>query len=108
LRRIVWSETSRRDFREIVSFIAERNPVAAEQVAQEVLVTVESLARLPTGRSGRVPGTYEELVTKRPYIIAYAFAEHDSLDTLPALVVLRLIHGARHWPRGRWPTQGGQ
>ncbi len=39
-----------------------------------------------------------------PYIIAYA------LETTPAgdevLAVLRVIHGARRWPEGRWPEGG--
>jgi len=43
-----------------------------------------------------VPGTSEKLIKRLPYIIAYAVDEG-------ALTVLRIVHGARHWPKGRWP-----
>jgi len=56
---------------------------------------------MPTGRRGRVSGTYEKLVVGLPYIIAY------SLETLPSgeqvLAVLSVIHGARNWSPGTWP-----
>ncbi len=43
------------------------------------------------GRSGRVAGTRELVVTRTPYIIAYRVSS-EGVD------VLRVLHGARKWP----------
>jgi toxin ParE1/3/4 len=57
---------------------------------------------MPTGRRGRVAGTYEKILSGLPYIIAYV------LETTPAgeevLAVLRVIHGARQWSHKGWPN----
>jgi toxin ParE1/3/4 len=100
-RQLIWSDRARQDFREIITYIAERNPPAAARVADRIDRTVRNLAAMPTGRRGRVSGTYEKLVAGLPYIIAY------SLETIPSgeqvLAVLRVIHGARNWSPGTWP-----
>ena len=54
-----------------------------------------------TARPGRVVGTYEKGVTGLPYILAYAIQALP--DGAELIVVLRAIHGARDWPRGKWP-----
>lgn len=100
-RRLVWSDRGRRDFREIVAYISERNPPAAAKVAERIDQAARALAHMPTGRRGRVSGTFEKPLPGLPYIIAYA------LETTPAgdevLAVLRVIHGARDWPAETWP-----
>jgi toxin ParE1/3/4 len=101
VRRLVWSGRARRDIREIVTYIAARNPRAAARVAERIELVATSLAPAPTGRRGRVAGTYEKVLPGLPYILAYA------LETAPdgeeILAVLRVIHGARNWPEGTWP-----
>jgi plasmid stabilization system protein ParE len=100
VRRLVWSHHARDEFRRIITYIAEDNPRTAESVASRIEATLERLAEMPTGRQGRVSGTYEKVVTGLPYIIAYA------LNDTPGgadLVVLHIIHGARDWPEGEWP-----
>jgi plasmid stabilization system protein ParE len=47
--------------------------------------------------------TYEKVVTGLPYIIAYALSEERSGEE--RLTVLRIIHGARHWPKDEWPGE---
>jgi toxin ParE1/3/4 len=44
------------------------------------------------GRPGRIRGTRELVATGTPYIVAYRFVADR-------LTVLRLLHGARRWPR---------
>jgi toxin ParE1/3/4 len=101
VRRLVWSDRARRDFRDIVSYIAARNPQAAARVAGRIEQVATSLAQAPIGRRGRVAGTYEKILPGLPYILTYA------LETAPdgeeILAVLRVIHGARDWPAGAWP-----
>jgi toxin ParE1/3/4 len=44
-----------------------------------------------SGRSGRIPGTHELVISNGPFIVAYAI-DHERI------VVLAIYHGARQWP----------
>ena len=88
---------------EISSYISERNPVAADRVSRRFLETIGALARLPTGRPGRVAGTHEKVVAGLPYIVAYELG--TDLDGSEAVYLLRIIHAARDWRRDRWPVE---
>lgn len=78
-RQLIWSGKARRDFREVITYIAERNPEAAARVAERIDEMVRNLAAMPTGRRGRVSGTYEKPIPGLPYIIAYSW-----IPSLPA------------------------
>jgi plasmid stabilization system protein ParE len=99
-RRIVWSADALDDLDGAVAYIAERNPAAARRVVAAIIRVVERLGRQSTGRRGRVPGTYEAVVPRLPYIVAYALTPRGQGE---AVFVLRVIHGARDWRTGRWP-----
>jgi toxin ParE1/3/4 len=101
VRRLVWSDKARQDFRKIIAYIAERNPSAAAKVADRIDHAARDLAAMPTGRRGRVSGTYEKLLPGLPYIIAYSLETTSAGDEV--LAVLRVIHGARDWPVETWP-----
>ena len=101
MRRVVWSEAARAEYRNILTYLAERNPSAAEIVGQRIKETIANLTDQPTGRPGRVFGTYEKVVLRTPYIIAYGLWEAP--EGGETLNVLHVIHGARDWPEGRWP-----
>ena len=95
--KVQWSATALNDFDQSIAYIAERNPAAAERVAGAIDRAARELARFQTGRPGRVSGTYEKPLPGLPYIVAYAIDRSDSI------IILRVIHGARDWPPGRWP-----
>jgi toxin ParE1/3/4 len=101
VRDIVWSDDALNEMDALAAYIAAENRAAALKVLDRIERTVDHLSHMPTGRRGRVDGTYEKPVTGLPYIIAYA------LQTLPdgneRIVVLHVIHGARDWPPGKWP-----
>lgn len=103
MRRVVWSQDALNEFSGIVAYITRDNPAAAAQVADRIEEAVSGLAAMPTGRRGRVAGTYEKVLPGLPYIIAY------TLEPLPdgqeVLAVLRVIHGARDWQEGKWPGE---
>jgi toxin ParE1/3/4 len=81
------------DLAELVAYIANDNPGAAYRVHAEIQKQTELLAIHPEiGRPGRIRGTRELVVIGTPYTAAYRF-----FDDL--LTVLRLLHGARRWPR---------
>lgn len=98
--KVVWSATALDDFDRTIAYLAERNPNAAARVAERIDRTARALRALPTGRPGRVAGSYEKIVPGLPYIIAYAIGPPGSGNSL---VILRVIHGARDWPSGQWP-----
>ena len=68
MRSVVWSKHAHNDFRGIIGYIAQDNPSAARKVATRIDKTIQALAATPTGRQGRVSGTYEKLVRGMPYI----------------------------------------
>ena len=85
---VVWRASANADLVRIIRHVAEENPIAARQVARELLLAGDSLTLFPyRGRSGRVEGT-RELVVMRPYIIVY---EVDDA----AVIILRVWHGAQ-------------
>ena len=69
---IVWLTEARIDKNEIVAYIAERNVVAALGVDQHIDQQVAQLADFPyLGKAGREPFTFELVISKTPYIVAY-------------------------------------
>jgi plasmid stabilization system protein ParE len=104
-RPVFWSEDALGELNKGIAYIAARNPTAARKVLAEIRKAGEGLGNAATGRPGRVAGTYERSVVRYPYIIAYA------LDALPdgreRIVVLHVIHTARDWPEGQWPSATG-
>ncbi len=97
MRRVVWSETALADFERAAAYIAAESRSGAVRIASAIDETAARLGEMATGRPGRVEGTYEKPVARTPYIIAYALTQRD-------LVIVRVIHGARHWPAGQWPA----
>jgi len=89
---IEWTEQAIRKLDHARDCIALSN---AEDVADRVAMLVNSvqqLARFPmSGRSGRVPGTCELVISNTPFIAAYA-VDHERI------VVLAVYHGAQQWP----------
>jgi len=89
---VTWLPSSQNDLRSIREYIGKDNPAAAKKVASAIVAIGETLTDMPQrGRSGKVPGTYELVVTKLPYTIAYRI-------TVDQVQILRVLHYARLWP----------
>ncbi len=101
MRRVVWSKHAHNDFRGIIGYIAQDNPTAAYNVATRIDQTIQALAATPTGRKGRVSGSFEKVVRGMPYIVAYALG--DEPKGHETITILRVIHGARDWREESWP-----
>lgn len=99
-RSVVWSRAARADLHDVVAYIAEDNPAAARRVAGAVTAAAHALGDTPSGRPGRVAGTYEKVVRGLPYLLAYAI---DARPVREQVVIVRLIHGARDWTPESWP-----
>jgi toxin ParE1/3/4 len=101
MRAVQWSRAALDDLKNQIAYIAAENPAAARRVADRIHETGAALGDMPTGRPGRVGGTYEKVITGLPYVIAYAITKRDGHE---AISILRIIHSARDWPEGVWPT----
>jgi toxin ParE1/3/4 len=99
-RRVIWSRRALDEIVEIGRYIARDNPPAARRVATALRDAGNRLGEAPIGRPGRVTGTYEKVIPRLPYIIAYTLSPYRGAE---AVVILRVIHGARNWPDGQWP-----
>ena len=99
-RSVIWSRDALDDLKVQVAYIAAENPSAAQRVADVISNAAAALSEIPTGRPGRVTGTYEKSVTRLPYIIAYAITASASGETI---AIVRVINTARDWPAGQWP-----
>jgi plasmid stabilization system protein ParE len=98
MRDVVWSDEALDDFDSAIYFVAKDSKRSADLIADRIERAVDFLADMPTGRLGRVRGTYERVVQKTPYIIAYTLSD-------AAVRIVRIIHGARDWPEGEWPAE---
>ncbi|MFL0691443.1 MAG: type II toxin-antitoxin system RelE/ParE family toxin [Agrobacterium tumefaciens] len=98
--RIQWSRQALDDLKSQIAFISKDNPKAARQIARKLRLSAERLAQTPSGRPGRVLGTWEKSVTGLPYVMAYTIRMQKAAETL---VVLRVIQTARDWQTGTWP-----
>jgi toxin ParE1/3/4 len=98
---VVWSQDALDDLDSTIGYIASDSPASALRVLDRLEASAEALGKVASGRRGRVSGTYEKSVRGLPYVIAYA------IQAMPGgrerIVILRVIHGARNWPEGRWP-----
>ena len=82
------------DFTEIVSFIADENPTAAEAIADKIEKNLELLSDNP--KLGRIPRDEEirnlgyRYIIVQNYIIFYTIEERT-------IFIHRILHGARNY-----------
>jgi len=90
---INWTEQAVRDLEHIrMYYVAQGSTGAADAMLAAILAAAEAIGEMPQrGRSGRVAGTRELVVSHTPYIIAYRASQ-------PRPDILAVIHGARMWP----------
>lgn len=100
-RPVRWSSDAVNDLADQIAWIAADNPAAARRVAAALDQAARNLGDMPTGRRGRVTGTYEKLVTGLPYILAYVIAGTGEGEEV---AIVRVIHTSRDWPAEGWPA----
>ena len=90
--RLKWSEYGRYKYVEQISYIAMRNPAAAEEIEAAIEETLNKILLFPRiGRIGRYPDTLEFLVKKAPLIIVYEIRGE-------IITVLNILHTAQDYP----------
>jgi toxin ParE1/3/4 len=89
-----WRQAARDDLLEIVDYISDDNPAAAQALKDEIEIKVSRLPDHPKlYRAGRVAGT-REMVVHRNYLVVYA-------EDKDVISILRVLHGAQQWPPER-------
>ena len=89
---VVWSPRAILHLTDLRAHIARDPPDAAARVAVAILTAVERAAEFPQiGRPGRVPGTYELVVTGTPYVIPYRLRRGR-------FEIIAVFHGRQQWP----------
>ncbi|MGB6260306.1 MAG: type II toxin-antitoxin system RelE/ParE family toxin [Candidatus Sulfotelmatobacter sp.] len=90
---IEWTEQATRQLDQAYDYIALSNSEAvAARITMQIVTSVQQLAAFPmSGRSGRVPGTRELVISNTPFVVAYS-VDHDRI------VILAVYHGAQQWP----------
>jgi addiction module RelE/StbE family toxin len=90
--RIVWTALARDDLREIFLYITAENPNAARRLLSIIKDKVIALLDNPyIGRTGRVEGTRELVLSGTNYILPYRIIEQE-------IQILSVLHGAQQWP----------
>lgn len=89
--KLAWKKQARADLLEIVQYIAQDNPDAAEKLADEIEAKAAKLRENPKlFRVGRKRGT-RELVAHPNYLIIYRI-QGETIE------ILRVKHTAQQWP----------
>jgi len=92
--KLRWTEGAVEDLRSAHDYLEAENPKAAWDAVDRIMSAVERLERFPKmGRSGRVEGSLELVVTGTPFLVAYR-VKGESVQ------ILAVLHGARKWPKG--------
>ena len=87
---VIWRPEARSDLHDITTYIADRNPAAADRLGMAIRHTADRLPDNPLiHRPGRVPGTREAVVHPN-YILVYRVAE--------AIEVLAVLHARQQYP----------
>jgi toxin ParE1/3/4 len=91
---IVWTAQAAQELDQAHDDVALSNSEkVATQVTMHIVAGVERLATFPmSGRTGRVRGTRELVISNTPFIVAYRI-EHERV------VILAIYHGAQQQPK---------
>ena len=90
---IEWTEQAIQQLDQARDYIALSNSEeVAARITTLIVTAIQQLSIFPmSGRSGRIPGTRELVISNTPFIAAYA-VDRDRI------VILALYHGAQQWP----------
>ena len=91
--QIVWLKNALNNLDEIAAYIAQENPIAAQQVVDMIIEQTNLLATQPAlGRSGRVLGTRELVISNSQYLVPYRIKNN-------VVEILRVFHTSRRPPK---------
>ncbi len=90
--RVKWLRKALKNLEQAHRYVAENDPDAAVRLVLKIQVGVEQLAEFPMmGRTGRVEGTQELVISNTPFIVVYRVKGKT-------VEILRVLHSARKHP----------
>jgi len=90
--QVKWLRRALQNLDEEAAYIAKDNPQSASDFVRHLRASAAVLAIHPDmGRSGRIAGTRELVITRFPYILPYRVRGGE-------IEILRVFHTARKWP----------
>jgi addiction module RelE/StbE family toxin len=90
--RVLRTESAESDLDAIADYFGQLNPQATLHMLDRIFEVEATLNDYPyVGKTGRVKGTREAVVTGTPFILVYMLEPQ-------ALTVLRILHGRQKWP----------
>ena len=90
--QIIWLETALKNTDELAEYISQENSTAASQIVTTIELQVNLLATQPAlGRSGRVLGTRELVISNTHYLVPYGIKNNT-------VEILRVFHTSRRPP----------
>ncbi|ABF43778.1 plasmid stabilization system [Candidatus Koribacter versatilis Ellin345] len=73
-------------------YVRSENPKAANRILDEIVAAAELLGKHPRlGRTGRVAGTRELVISGTPFLLMYRIKGE-------AVQILAVLHAKRSWP----------
>ena len=91
--QVVWLKSALNNLDEIAEYISQESSQAAQQVVDLIVEQVNQLTAQPAlGRSGRVVGTRELVVSNTHYLVPYRIKNNK-------VQVLRVFHTSRRPPK---------
>ena len=91
MQTVRWSDEATTDLVDIIDYIDQHNPIAAQGLHAAIVQSAENLPLMPyLFRPGRVPGTREHVVHPN-YIVVYQVGD-DVID------ILRVLHSRQQYP----------
>jgi toxin ParE1/3/4 len=89
---IGWTPLALSHLRNAFDYISQDSEGAAVKILERIFDGIERLADYPSmGRSGRIGGTRELVITGTPFIVAHRVRRRD-------LQILAVMHASRKWP----------
>lgn len=73
MKQVLWTSPALASLEGIQDYLAERNPAAASRLVNDILDRTDNLlsANPELGRTGRISGTRELVLSDTSYIVAY-------------------------------------
>ena len=91
-KTIVWLPEAIAEKDTILDYIADHNVVAALGVDAHMKQQIDQLTEFPLlGRKGRIAGSFELVISRTPYLVAYRVVEDQ-------VQILHVFHERRSWP----------
>jgi toxin ParE1/3/4 len=89
---VVWLSEAVLEKDEIIDYIEDRNVLASLAISKHLQQQASQLSDFPfLGRKCRLPDSFELVVSRTPYILAYMVQGHP-------VQILHVFHERRDWP----------